>query len=79
MKDMDYEEILNYISLILALVILIIILYRYFFNSQIENFETEKVKAEGKRITWANIMQAVKVPQETRLYVNEVLNKQVEA
>lgn len=37
-----------------------------------------KVKAEGKRITWANIMQAVKVPQETRLYVNEVLNKQVE-
>jgi soluble lytic murein transglycosylase-like protein len=38
-----------------------------------------KVKAEGKRITWANIMQAVKVPQETRLYVNEVLNKQVEA
>jgi hypothetical protein len=44
MKDIDYEEILNYISLILALIILIIILYRYFFNSQIENFETEKVK-----------------------------------
>lgn len=39
----------------------------------------KKVKAEGKRVTWANIMQAVKVPQETRLYVNKVLNKQVEA
>lgn len=37
----------------------------------------KKVKAEGKRVTWANIMQAVKVPQETRLYVNKVLNKQV--
>ena len=53
MKDIDYEEILNYISLILALIILIIILYRYFFNSQIENFETEKVKAEGKAIVTA--------------------------
>ena len=39
----------------------------------------KKVKAEGKRVTWANIMQAVKVPQETRLYVNKVLNKQVKA
>lgn len=37
----------------------------------------KKVKADGKRVTWANIMQAVKVPQETRLYVNKVLNKQV--
>ena len=50
MKDIDYEEILNYISLILALIILIIILYRYFFNSHIENFEVEKIKAEGKAI-----------------------------
>lgn len=39
----------------------------------------KKVKAEGKRVTWANIMQAVKVPQETRLYVDKVLSKQVEA
>jgi soluble lytic murein transglycosylase-like protein len=38
-----------------------------------------QVKADGKRVTWANIMQAVKVPQETRLYVNKVLSKQVEA
>jgi len=39
-----------------------------------------KVKAEGKRVTWANIMQVVKVPMETRLYVNKVLkNKEVEA
>lgn len=35
-----------------------------------------KVKAEGKRVTWANIMQVVKVPMETRLYVNKVLNEQ---
>lgn len=39
----------------------------------------KKVKADGKRVTWANIMQAVKVPQETRLYVNKVLSKQLEA
>jgi soluble lytic murein transglycosylase-like protein len=40
----------------------------------------KKVKAEGKRVTWANIMQVVKVPMETRLYVNKVLkNKEVEA
>ena len=39
----------------------------------------KKVKANGKRVTWANIMQAVKVPQETRLYVNKVLSKQLEA
>ena len=39
-----------------------------------------KVKAEGKRVTWANIMQVVKVPMETRLYVNKVLkNKNIEA
>lgn len=39
-----------------------------------------KVKAEGKRVTWANIMQVVKVPMETRLYVNKVLkNKEIEA
>lgn len=36
----------------------------------------KKVKADGKRVTWANIMQAVKVPQETRLYVNKVLSKE---
>jgi soluble lytic murein transglycosylase-like protein len=35
-----------------------------------------QVKADGKRVTWANIMQVVKVPQETRLYVNKVLNKE---
>jgi soluble lytic murein transglycosylase-like protein len=39
----------------------------------------KQVKADGKRVTWANIMQAVKVPQETRLYVNKVLSKQVKA
>ena len=39
----------------------------------------KKVKANGKRVTWANIMQAVKVPQETRLYVNKVLNKEQQA
>ena len=39
----------------------------------------KQVKADGKRVTWANIMQAVKVPQETRLYVNKVLNKEQEA
>jgi len=37
------------------------------------------VKADGKRVTWANIMQAVKVPQETRLYVNKVLSREQEA
>jgi hypothetical protein len=35
-----------------------------------------KVKSEGKRVTWANIMQVVKVPMETRLYVNKVLNNE---
>jgi soluble lytic murein transglycosylase-like protein len=34
-----------------------------------------QVKADGKRVTWANIMQVVKVPQETRLYVNKVLEQ----
>lgn len=38
-----------------------------------------QVKADGKRVTWANIMQAVKVPQETRLYVNKVLSREQEA
>jgi len=37
------------------------------------------VKADGKRVTWANIMQAVKVPMETRLYVNKVLTNEREA
>jgi hypothetical protein len=39
----------------------------------------KKVKADGKRVTWSNIMQAVKVPMETRLYVNKVLNKEQKA
>jgi|694.fasta_scaffold01948_42 soluble lytic murein transglycosylase-like protein len=38
-----------------------------------------KLKAEGKRVTWANIKEIVKVPEETRLYVNKVLNKVTEA
>ena len=38
-----------------------------------------QVKADGKRVTWANIMQAVKVPMETRLYVNKVLTNEREA
>ena len=38
----------------------------------------KKVKANGKRVTWANIMQAVKVPQETRLYVNSILGSKIE-
>jgi soluble lytic murein transglycosylase-like protein len=37
------------------------------------------VKADGKRVTWANIMQTVKVPMETRLYVNKVLTNEREA
>lgn len=40
----------------------------------------KKLKAEKKAVTWANIMQIVKVPMETRLYVNKVLkNREVEA
>jgi soluble lytic murein transglycosylase-like protein len=39
----------------------------------------KKVKANGERATWANIMQSVKVPMETRLYVNKVLNNEREA
>ena len=38
-----------------------------------------KLKADDKRVTWANILQVVKVPQETRLYVNKVLSKEQEA
>jgi soluble lytic murein transglycosylase-like protein len=38
-----------------------------------------KLKAEGKRVTWANLKEIVKVPEETRLYVNKVLNKVTEA
>lgn len=39
-----------------------------------------KLKAERKAVTWANIMQSVRVPMETRLYVNKVLkNREVEA
>jgi soluble lytic murein transglycosylase-like protein len=33
-----------------------------------------KVRAEGKRPTWANIKAYVKVPRETREYVNKVLS-----
>lgn len=33
-----------------------------------------KVRAEGKRPTWDNIKQYVKVPKETREYVNKVLS-----
>lgn len=33
-----------------------------------------KVRAEGKRPTWANIKAYVKVPKETREYVNKVLS-----
>lgn len=32
-----------------------------------------KLKAEGKRPTWANVKAMVKVPKETREYVNKVL------
>lgn len=40
----------------------------------------KKLNAERKAVTWANIMQIVKVPMETRLYVNKVLkNREVEA
>lgn len=38
-----------------------------------------KTKADGKRVTWANIMQSVKVPMETRIYVNKVLNNERKA
>lgn len=38
-----------------------------------------QLKADGKRVTWSNIMQAVKVPMETRLYVNKVLSKEQQA
>ena len=33
-----------------------------------------KVRAEGKRPTWANIKAYVKVPKETREYVDKVLS-----
>lgn len=31
------------------------------------------LKAENKRVTWHNLMQAVRVPMETRMYVNKVM------
>lgn len=34
----------------------------------------EKLKAEGKDITWENVLKMVKVPQETRKYVNKVMS-----
>jgi hypothetical protein len=33
-----------------------------------------KVRAEGKRPTWANIKAYVKLPKETREYVDKVLS-----
>lgn len=33
----------------------------------------KKLKAEDRAVTWANIMQIVKVPMETRMYVNKVM------
>lgn len=33
----------------------------------------KKIKADGKPVTWSRIKQYVKVPQETRLYVDKVL------
>lgn len=50
MKNIDYEMIFNYISLILAISIFIIILYTCYAKNNIENFETEKVTATGKAI-----------------------------
>jgi soluble lytic murein transglycosylase-like protein len=37
----------------------------------------KKIKADGKQVTWENVLQAVKVPRETRLYVDKVLSQQV--
>jgi len=39
----------------------------------------KKLNAERKTVTWANIMQIVKVPMETRLYVNKVLRNEKSA
>ena len=50
MKNIDYEMIFNYISLILAISIFIIILYTCYTKNNIEKFETEKVTAKGKAI-----------------------------
>lgn len=50
MKNIDYEMIFNYISLILAISIFIIILYTCYTKNNIEKFETEKVTATGKAI-----------------------------
>jgi hypothetical protein len=36
----------------------------------------KKVKLNKKDITWENILKTVKVPAETRLYVNKVLSKE---
>jgi len=50
MKNIDYEIIFNYISLILAISIFIIILYTCYTKNNIEKFETEQVTAKGKAI-----------------------------
>ena len=34
----------------------------------------KKVKAAGKKVTWQNILNEVKVPKETRNYVSKVIN-----
>jgi soluble lytic murein transglycosylase-like protein len=33
-----------------------------------------KVRAAGKRVTWSNILNEVRVPKETRQYVSKVTN-----
>lgn len=50
MKNIDYEMIFNYISLILAICIFIVLLYTCYSKNTVENFETkdEKVTATGK-------------------------------
>jgi soluble lytic murein transglycosylase-like protein len=42
------------------------------------NKAIRKVKAADKDVTWANILEEVKVPKETRQYVTKVLSKMVE-
>lgn len=39
----------------------------------------KKLKLDEKEITWENILEAVKVPAQTRLYVNKVLSREKKA
>ena len=39
------------------------------------NAAIKKIKAEGEEPTWENVLAYVKVPQETRQYVNKVMSK----